>query len=173
MTPAPGRTLLQRLKWLLRELAMALLALLILFEEWGWDPLQRLLARVGRLPWVQRLEAAVSRQPPGAALVLLLMPFVLLLPVKLLAFWQIGQGRPLRGAVMVVLAKLLGTALMARLFTLTRPALMRWPWFAGAYPRWLGWKQALLDHVRSSRPWRLGRALLRRLRRQTAHWWQR
>ena len=173
MNPASGRSPLQWLEQLLRGLVTGLLALLILFEEWGWDPLQRLLARLGRLPLLRRVEVVVRRQPPAAALVLLLMPVVLLLPVKLLALWQIGQGRAVQGVVMVVLAKLLGTALMARLFTLTRPALMRWPWFARMYPRWLAWKQSLVDRVRRSPTWRLGRVLLWQLRRRAARWWRR
>ena len=79
----------------LRHLGMALLALLILFEEWGWVPLQRLMARLGRLPVLRRLEAAVARLPPRAALAVFLLPTLLLLPVKLLALWLIGQGKAL------------------------------------------------------------------------------
>ncbi|MES2717162.1 MAG: hypothetical protein V4795_15430 [Pseudomonadota bacterium] len=41
--------MLRRIALCLRRAAGALLALLILFEEWGWEPLQRALARLGRL----------------------------------------------------------------------------------------------------------------------------
>lgn len=149
----------------LRHAGLALLALLILFEEWGWEPLQRLMARIGRLPVLRRLEALITRLPPRAALAVLLLPTLLLLPVKLLALWLIGQGKALLGGVVIVLAKLVGTALVARLFTLTQPALMTMPWFARLYGRWTAWKAALLARVRASWAWRVGRVFKRRVRR--------
>jgi len=152
----------------LRHLGMALLALLILFEEWGWVPLQRLMARLGRLPVLRRLEAAVARLPPRAALAVFLLPTLLLLPVKLLALWLIGQGKALLGGAVIVLAKLVGTALVARLFTLTQPALLTMPWFASLYGRWTAWKEALLARVRASWAWRVGRIFKRRVRRMWA-----
>jgi hypothetical protein len=48
---------------------------------------------------------------------------------------------------------------VARLFTLTQPALMRLAWFARLHGRWVPWKEALLARVRASAPWRLARAL--------------
>jgi hypothetical protein len=154
----------------LRQSASALLALLILFEEWGWEPLQRALARLGRLPLLRQIEAGVSRLPPRAALVAFLLPALLLLPVKLGALWLIGQHQVLLGLLLILLAKLLGTAVVARLFTLTRPALLRLPWFAALYQRWVVWKAALLAWVRAGRIWRLARAAKRRLRQRWARW---
>ena len=43
--------------------------------------------------------------------------------------------------------------------------LMRIPWFARWYPRWKAWKDHVLTIVRQSRPWRLVRALNRRISR--------
>lgn len=166
---ASSLRLIYRMLWRgLRAGGTALLALIILFEEWGWEPLQRLLARLGRWPVLRQIEAAVQRLPPALALGAVLMPMGLLLPVKLAALWLIGQGRPWLGLAAILLAKVLGTALVARLYALTRPALMRMPWFAAIQARWLPWKAALLAQVRASRAWRAGRvlkrALLRRLR---------
>jgi len=152
----------------LRHAGLALLALLILFEEWGWEPLQRLMARIGRLPLLRRLETLIARLPPRAALAVLLLPTLLLLPVKLLALWLIGQGKAVLGGVVIVLAKLVGTALVARLFNLTQPALMTMPWFASLYGRWSAWKHALLARVRASWAWRAGRVFKRRVRRMWA-----
>lgn len=154
----------------LRALASGVLALLILFEEWGWAPLQRAMAALGRLPLLRQLEAAIGRAPPRWALVLLLLPTLLLVPVKLLALWAIAQGHRLLGLLVIVAAKLLGTALVARLFALTQPALMRLPWFARLYGRWHAWKEARLAQVRASWAWRSGRALSRRLRQRWARW---
>ncbi|TXC67104.1 hypothetical protein FSC37_19375 [Piscinibacter aquaticus] len=46
-----------------------------------------------------------------------------LFPVKLLALWAIHQGQTLPGVLVIVAAKLLGTAFVGRLFILTEPQL--------------------------------------------------
>ncbi|MDN3919318.1 hypothetical protein [Roseateles violae] len=156
------------LRWLwslLRGGLRLLLALIILFEEWGWEPLARLMARIGALPPLRRLGPLIRGLPPYAALLLFLLPGLLLLPVKLAALWLIGIGRAGLGLALIVLAKLLGTAVVARLFQLTQPALLRLAWFARLYARWSAWKQGLLDWLRASAAWRGARALKLRLRR--------
>lgn len=154
----------------IKGLFTGLLALLILFEEWGWEPLQRALAWVARLPVLRQIEAAIVRLPPYAALLVFLLPTVLLLPVKLLALWLVAHGQKLLGLGVIVLAKLGGTAIVARLFTLTRPALLRMDWFARLYTRWTAWKEALLARVRASWAWRWSRAFKRQLRRRWLRW---
>jgi len=80
------------------------------------------------------------------------------------ALWLIGRGRAMLGLALIVLAKVIGTGLVARLFMLTRPQLMRLPWFARVYTRWVGWKDGVMARVRASLPWRLARSLRRRWR---------
>ena len=150
-----------------------LLALLILFEEWGWEPLQRALAWVGRLPGLRWLENQIRALPPYAALALFLLPTAMLLPVKLLALWLIGQGQVVFGTLVILGAKVVGTTAVARLFALTRPALMQLNWFARLYTRWIDWKEALLTQVRASWPWRLGRVLKRRWKQRLRRFWNR
>jgi hypothetical protein len=160
------RWLLQRLK----GLASWLLALVVLFEEWGWEPLQRALGLLARLPLIGALERWIGRLPPRAAMAVFLLPSLLLLPVKVLALWLIGNGHALMGAATVIGAKVIGTAMVARLFTLTRPALMQLGWFARLYDRWVGWKEAAMARVRASWPWRAGRELKRGVQRRWARW---
>lgn len=148
-------------RWLLAPLQWAL-ALIILFEEWGWEPLQRQIARLGQLPGLRWIETWVQTLPPWAALCAFGLPTLALLPVKLLALWAIGNGHVVVGAMVVVAAKIAGTAVVARLFTLTQPALMQMGWFATLYGHWLGWKTALLARLRASMPWRWARVLRRR-----------
>ncbi len=147
-----------------------LLALVILFEEWGWEPLQRVLARIGAWRGLRWIESAIRRLPPYAALALFALPTLALLPVKLGALWLIGKGQVMAGAALILAAKVAGTAIVARLFTLTRPALMRLAWFAALYGRWTSWKAALLTRVRASRPWRAARVLKHRVRRRWQAW---
>jgi hypothetical protein len=160
----------ERLALALRRAAGGLLALLILFEEWGWEPLQRAVARLGRLPLLRRLEAAVARLPPWAALLVVALPALALLPVKLAALGLIAHGQRLLGLAVIVAAKLVGTAVVARLFTLTQPALMQLPWFVRLYTRWAAWKHLLLARVRASWAWRWGRVARRQARQRWARW---
>ena len=147
-----------------------LLALVILFEEWGWEPLQRLIARLGRLPGLRVVEVWIRALPPWAALCTFGLPTLLLLPVKLLALWAMGHGHVALGMVVIVLAKVAGTAVVARLFTLTRPALLRLAWFAWGYAHWLALKARLLLRVRASWPWRAARVWRRGVRRRWRAW---
>lgn len=149
-----------------------LVALIVLFEEWGWEPLQRLMARIARLPGLRHLEARIARAPPSAALIVLALPALLLVPAKLVGLWLIAQGEAAWGVVAIVVAKVAGTALVARVFTLTRPALMRLAWFAAIYGRWVVWKDAVIERVRASWAWRTGRAIKRDIALRVRRWRQ-
>ncbi len=154
----------------IRGVVSALLALVILFEEWGWEPLQRAVAWLGRLPLVAWLERRIRALPPYAALTVFALPALALLPVKLLALTWIASGHVLAGGAVIVAAKIIGTALVARLFVLTRPSLMTLEWFATIYGRWSVWKKAIFERVRASWPWRAGRVAKRRVQRLVARW---
>lgn len=140
------------------------LALVLIFEEWGWEPLQRLMARLARLPLWARMEAFLVGLPPYGALVAFFVPALMLLPVKLLALYWIGRGHALLGLALVLVAKVLGTAAVARLFALTQPALMRLAWFARLYGRWKPWKDALIAQVKATPAWRTVAGIAYRLR---------
>jgi hypothetical protein len=156
------------LRWALQ----VVLALLILLEEWGWQPLADLLGRLARWrPWA-RLEAGIGGLPPYPALAVFALPTLLLLPLKFLALLLIAKGQLVLAGLLFAAAKVGATALVARLFTLTHPALMRIPWFAWAYARFVPWKEALEDYVRSSYVWRVGRVMKARAKRVAAVQWQ-
>lgn len=155
------RTLLAPLRWLFR----AVLALLILFEEWGWEPLRRAFALLARLPVIRQFEALLRRLPPRWAFVVLVLPSLLILPVKLLALWLVAEGRVTLGVAVIIAAKLIGTALLAWLFQLIQPALMQLGWFARLHARWTAWKAELLAWVRASAVWRAARAIKLRVKR--------
>lgn len=160
------KLLLAPLRWLVR----VVLALLILFEEWGWEPLRRAFAVFAQLPVIRQLEALLRRLPPRWALVALLLPSLLILPVKLLAVWLVAEGRVTLGVAVIIAAKLFGTALLAWLFQLIQPALMQLAWFARLHARWTAWKAELLAWVRASAVWRTARAVKLRLVRRLRGW---
>lgn len=168
--PYPSRmTFLARvlrvLRALLRAVGTALIVPLLLFEEWGWEPLAALAARLSRLPFWAALEERLRRLPPWGAVLAFFVPVLLLLPVKVLALFLFSRGHAATGLTVLVLAKLAGTAIVARIFQLVEGPLMRIPWFARWYPRWKAWKDHVLTIVRQSRPWRVVRALNRRISR--------
>lgn len=160
------RNLLQFPLKALKSALTWLFALALLFEEWGWEPLQRLLAAISRWPGLRWIEGRVQALPPWGALAVFALPTLMLLPVKLLALWLIGRGQVVSGTLVIVAAKVVGTAVVARLYALTQPALMRLAWFAHWHGRWIGWKNAVLARVRASWPWRQARVARDRLRRQ-------
>ena len=160
------KLLIAPLRWLVR----VVLALLILFEEWGWEPLRRVFALIARLPVIRQVEAMLKRLPPRWAFVVLVLPSLLILPVKVLALWLISMGRVTLGLGVIVAAKLVGTALLAWLFQLIQPALMQLPWFARLYARWTAWKAELLAWARASAVWRTARAIKLRLMRRLRAW---
>ena len=158
-------------KTILRRILFAPLVLVVLFEEWGWAPLARAFAALSRLPWLGQLERRIARLPPWAALLAFGVPVVTLVPVKLLALYLFSQGHVVWGFALVVAAKLTGTALAARLFQLTQPALMRMPWFARLYIPWKNWKDRVLTQIRQSALWRAAGRFKARLKALSLQAW--
>ena len=149
----------------LRRAFALVVALVILFEEWGWEPLQALLARLFAWLRLDAVERWLKTLPPYAALAVFGVPGLLLLPLKLLAVGLVTDGRAWAGLWLLVGAKVIGTAVVARLFALLRPALLRLPWFARGYDRWRAWKAELLAELRASALWRSAAVAKRRVLR--------
>jgi len=158
---------------LLRGLATALLAVVLLFEEWGWRPLAELLALLARFRLWARVEGFIAGLPPYGALVVFALPTLILLPVKLGAFYLLSQGKVLVAGVFLALAKVVSTALVARIFLLTRPALMQLAWFARLYNWLMPWKEAIFARIRATWPWRYGRMLKTKVRHEARQAWAR
>jgi hypothetical protein len=152
-------------------LLQVLAALVLLFEEWGWKPLSEALAWLARFPLAARLEALISRLPPYAALFVFALPTAILLPVKFVAMWLLAQGKVAMATATFIAAKIASTALVARIFILTRPSLMRIGWFASAYNRFIPWKDRLFAEIRTSWIWRYGRMVKTRIRLEIKHAW--
>jgi hypothetical protein len=148
-------------------------ALIILFEEWGWRPLSDLIARLAKYAPVAALERWIAGLPPGAALIVIALPTTLLLPLKLVAVWLLANGHLATATLLFLAAKIASTALIARIFILTKPSLMRIAWFARAYNWFIPWQDALFAEIRSSWVWRYGRMLKTRIILETSRAWSR
>ena len=99
----------------------------------------------------------------------LALPALALLPVKLGALALISSGHALGGLLLIVATKLIGTAIVARLFALLQPALMQLGWFARGHARWTVWKARWMNRVRASATWRAATRTLRQVRRRLRH----
>jgi hypothetical protein len=148
-----------------RLLLQTLIALIIVFEEWGWRPLAAALGQLARLKPIAWLEAQIQRLPPYGALLVFGAPTLLIQPLKLVAVVLIASGREFGATLLFIGAKIVGTAIVARLFQLTEAQLLRIPWFARAYTVFMPWKNALTAWIHDSWPWRYARVVKERAHR--------
>lgn len=172
-----GREVLRTLWELAREPMITALnviaALIVLFEEWGWRPLSELLARLARFAPVAVVERAIAGLPPYGALFAIALPTTLLLPLKFVSVWLLANGHYVTATLLFVGAKIASTALIARVFLLTKPALMQIAWFARAYGWFVPWRDALFAEIRASWVWRYGRMVKTRVRLEIGRAWAR
>lgn len=157
---------------LIRGALSFVLALVIAFEEWGWRPLAAMAARLARFRSIAALEAFVQALPPYPSLLVFVLPSVLLFPLKLVALWLIATGHVILAGLVFTGAKVVGTALLARIFQLTQPKLMQLAWFAALYGRVVPWKDALVARAKATPVWQAARAMKARVKARAEPIWQ-
>lgn len=167
--PASKKSLLRRI---VGGILAVVAALWIFLEEWLWDAMHAFMAWLGKLPPIHWLETRIASLPPYVALLMFLLPALTLLPFKLAAFWLIAGGHGVYGLWVFIVAKVIGTALLVRVFALTRDSLLTIAWFARGYHAILRWKAHIYAIVRAlplfrrAQAWlRLAKLRLRALRR--------
>src|SRR4051812_40784040 len=131
---------------------LVLLALIFVIEAWLWEHLRPLVAAVVNvIAWDRlkaRLAGLVEWLPPWAVLIVFVIPFIVLLPLKFLEVYFLVQRQWLGAIVVLVLAKLLGLGVTAFIFDVTRPKLLQMAWFRWVYGLalyWLERRPALVD----------------------------
>ena len=126
---------------LLRPLWIVL-ALLFLAEAWLWDHLEPIVARaVNLVPWGKlkdRLARLIEDLPPWATLMVFVIPFIFLLPLKFLEVYFLAKRNWLAAAGVLIVAKLLGVGVTAFVFDVTREKLLQMAWFRQMYD-WFIW----------------------------------
>jgi hypothetical protein len=167
------RALWYLIRGLLSVALQVLAALILLFEEWGWRPLVEALAYLSRFRIVARIERVIAGLPPYGALLALAVPTSILFPLKLLAVYLVANGQLFAAGLLFVGAKIASTALIARIFLLASPALMRIGWFATVYNVVKPWKELLFERIRASWAWRYGRMLKNGVRLEMKQAWLR
>lgn len=125
----------------MKKLLLSLLAIFLIFEEWLWDSLTtfgHLLVRWLNLGAVERW---LSQTSPNVALLAITIPLLIVTPLNLTAIWMLTHGLLIQGILLELLAKLLGTVLIARVFALTKPQLLSFTFLRIIYTTITGWMQ--------------------------------
>ena len=156
---------------IVRSLYTIPLAIWIFLEEWVWDSMLAFMGWLGKLPPVHWAETQISKLPRYAALIAFIIPAAVLLPFKLAAFWLIAHGHGVYGLWVFIVAKIIGTAFLARIFSLTKPTLLTIGWFKRAYFIVTGWKERIYAYVRALPTYQRLREAARNLKiRMKAAW---
>lgn len=167
--PAAKRSLLNRV---ITGTFAVLAALWIFLEEWLWDAMLAFMAWLGKLPPIRWCEGLIASLPPYAALIAFLIPAAILLPFKIAALWLIAHGHGIYGLWVFIIAKIIGTAFLARIFALTKNALLSIGWFARGYHAVIRWKERLYGYVRALPAYQRAHALMHTAKARLKAWWQ-
>lgn len=118
---------------MLNRIFLPILAVFVIIEEWLWDILTLAGTWLSRLLHLERFDERLARASPNQALAALLIPLVIVTPLNILAVFLLTHGAILQGIALEIVAKLLGTLLVARVFRLVRASLLSFAWFAWIY----------------------------------------
>lgn len=134
---------------------LVLLALLFLAEAWLWTHLEPVVARIVAFIPLRALKvwlaARIETLSPPLTLIVFVVPFVVLFPLKIAGVWLLAHHYWLAAMALIALAKLLGVGVAAFVFDVTRPKLMQMAWFRKIYDlvlRVRSWARTMIAPVR-------------------------
>jgi len=134
---------------------LILLAIVFLIEAWLWRHLEPIVGRI--VAWLPlraikaRVAGMIRKLPPAATLVVFVVPVVTLFPLKVLGLWLLAHKYWIAASGVLVFAKLVGVAVTAFVFQVTRPKLLQLRWFRWIYEHvlvGLDWAHRLVAPVR-------------------------
>jgi len=134
---------------------LILLAIVFLIEAWLWRHLEPIVGRI--VAWLPlraikaRVAGMIRKLPPAATLVVFVVPVVTLFPLKVLGLWLLAHKYWIAASGVLVFAKLVGVAVTAFVFEVTRPKLLQLRWFRWLYERvliGLDWAHRLVAPMR-------------------------
>jgi hypothetical protein len=133
-----------------------LLAIVFLIEAWLWEHLSAAIKWAVSLIPLDKLKAGLARLveklPPWAVLIVFVVPFIVLLPLKFLEVYFIVHRQWVAAVFVLVLAKLLGLGVVAFIFDVTKPKLLQMAWFRWLYELmlvWLAKAHAIVDPIKA------------------------
>lgn len=152
----------RHLKRALELLFVPVAAAIVFVEDVLLHYLGLAMAAIARWPLVARVEAWLTTLPPWAALVAFVAPSTLVVPVKLAAVWFAMQGKFVLATGAIVLGKVVATALVARLYKILRPTLLRLSWYLRAETWLFGFRDRVYAFVRALPAWQAATSAIRR-----------
>ena len=104
-------------------------SLLMWLEESLWKFLKWLTAWLAIFPLIRQVEKRLVQLSPVPTLIIFLLPMISLFPLKLMALYWVSHGYWLASLGLIAFAKILGTAIVARMYVVCQPQLMTIGWF--------------------------------------------
>ena len=117
------------------------------------------------LNWVKRLREWAGRLNRYSALLLLLVPWLILEPIKPIGFVLFTHKHHLAATILIVGGEVVKLTLFEQLFDMVKPNLMSFRWFAWCYCTW----RAAIEYLRSVPLWRRMLGLYRTVRAWVRH----
>ena len=163
-----SRPLIRR--WLTRPLLFCA-AVILLFEEWVWQGTAQFLRDLASLRPVAACAEWIRRRTPFQALSLFVLPVLALLPLKGVIVLAFVHGRITLGMTVLILEKLIFSAVFAALYQLTAPSITQIGWVLRVQQGFLRIRHLLHGWLQQQPAYRQARAWLRRIHRP--HWLRR
>jgi hypothetical protein len=127
-------------------------------------PLRR---RIMALRWVIRSRDWVHKLNRYAALVLLVVPWLILEPIKPIGVFLFSHNHHLAATLLIIAGEVVKLTLFEQLFDMTKPKLLTFRWFAWSYSRW----RDAIDYMRSLPVWHRMHERYRTIRTRVQHRW--
>lgn len=169
----PRRTPLARLA---RVVLGIFVVPLVLFDEAVRPLFRPLLRMLARMRLLQRMQSVIESLPPYAILVVLLVPFLIAEPLKIVALYWLGTGHVKLGIGTLVGAYAGSFVFVERIYDAGRDKLMQIGWFRSLMLPVTRARDLFLTWLRGSPGWAFARALGRGARdraRMIAGWFRR
>ena len=154
----------------MKKIILSLLAIVLIFEEWLWDLLTAFGHSLVKWLHLEAFELWLSQTSPPMALVAFSIPLMMVTPINLAALALLANGLILQGILLEVLAKLLGTLLISRVFALTKPQLLTFALMSIIYTHITRWLQWAHQKITETAVYRLSKQLKAEAKAWLADW---
>lgn len=154
----------------MKKILLSLLAIILVIEEWLWDALSAFGHFLISLLHLEKFERWINQLSPNTALIAFMIPILIVTPINLAALVLLANGLILQGILLEVLAKVLGTLLVSRVFALTKSQLLTFKILAVIYStvmRWLMWAH---QKVTETKVYKLAKVLKAQAKHMIVNW---
>lgn len=154
----------------MKKILLSILAVILIIEEWLWDGLSAFGHFLIGLLRLDDFERWLTQVSPNVALVAIIVPVLIVTPINLFALGLLAHGLILQGILLEIVAKLLGTLLVSRVFTLTKNQLLSFRLLAVIYltiMHWLNWAH---QKITDTTVYKLAKALKLQLKSIISGW---